>query len=200
MVSKLKAESSTRKIYAMVLASSIQTASFTHESHHMSIHKRRSFATTSSYDPLARRPNKICDPYGQGGKPLSRNDAQNLFATVDEGWRLVPEASDEPPTGVVREFYHQDFLAGAQFVSKIAAVAHVNNHYPSILLERRLLPKAWQVVARVECRTPTLEGLSYNDFHLAMVSQVNCDFVLVSRQARMVVSQCYLLDSKLMLK
>eukprot|EP00522_Entomoneis_paludosa_P018511 CAMPEP_0172462946 /NCGR_PEP_ID=MMETSP1065-20121228/45539_1 /TAXON_ID=265537 /ORGANISM="Amphiprora paludosa, Strain CCMP125" /LENGTH=32 /DNA_ID= /DNA_START= /DNA_END= /DNA_ORIENTATION= len=27
------------------------------------------------YDPTAKRPNKICDPYGQGGKPLSAANA-----------------------------------------------------------------------------------------------------------------------------
>lgn len=140
---------------------------------------KRSYASPASnnnkYDPLARRPNKICDPYGQGGKPLSRQEAQNLLATVDGCWKLVPEEAteiDDPPTALVREFFHQDFLQGAQFVTKIAAVGHVSNHYPSIMLERRLLPKAWQVVSRVECRTPTLQGLSYNDFHVAMVSFV----------------------------
>ena len=137
------------------------------ESYDMPVSKRRSFATTLCYDPLARRPNKICDPYGQGGKPLSREQTEHLLATLEDGWRLIPETND--PTGLVREFYHKDFIAASQFVAKIAAVAHVNNHYPSILLERRLLPKAWQVVTRVECRTLTLEGLSYNDFHMAMV-------------------------------
>ena len=127
---------------------------------------RQFFATKASYDPLARRPNQICDPYGQGGKPLSREDAQDLLATVEKEWSLVPEDS---PTLLVRDFYHKDFMEGSKFVSKIAAVAHMNNHYPSIYLERRLLSKAWQVTTRVECSTPTLGGLSYNDFHIAMV-------------------------------
>lgn len=141
---------------------------------------RRSFAASSSpppsdaYDPLARRPNKICDPYGQGGKPLSHQEAQNLLSTVHDDWRLVvPSAADDydmPPAGLMRDFFHKDMMDGAQFVTKIAAVGTINNHYPSILLERRLLPKAWQVVTRVTCRTPTLEGLSYNDFYVAMVS------------------------------
>lgn len=137
---------------------------------------RRSFASFSSppsYDPLARRPNRICDPYGQGGKPLLREEAQNLLATLNDDWTLVHETDvdDGTPTELVRAFFHKDMMDGAQFVTKIAAVGKINNHYPSILLERRLLPKAWQVITRVSCRTPTLEGLSYNDFYIAMVSK-----------------------------
>lgn len=139
----------------------------------------RPFASSPRHDPLARRPNKVCDPYGQGGKPLSRQEAQSLLATIEDGWKLVPEeeVSEGPPTSLARDFYHENFLEASQFVTKIAAIGHVNNHYPSILLERRLLSKAWQVVTRVECRTPTLEGLSYNDFHLAMVSRAFDDVV-----------------------
>jgi pterin-4a-carbinolamine dehydratase len=126
----------------------------------------------SSYDPLARRPNKVCDPYGQGGRPLSREDAQGLLATVEKDWRLVvvDAAQDSPPTKLIRDFHHRDFMNGSQFVAKIAAVAHMNNHYPSIQLERKLLPRSsWQVTTTVTCSTPTLKGLSYNDFHIAMV-------------------------------
>lgn len=131
--------------------------------------QRQFCATKASNDPLARRPNQICDPYGQGGKPLSREDAQGLLATVEKNWSLVP---DDFPTVLVRDFYHKDFMEGSHFVAKIAAVAHMNNHYPSIYLERRLLPKAWQVATRVKCSTPTLGGLSYNDFHIAMVRRM----------------------------
>jgi len=166
-----KADFSVRNTGALSQLWLFFTNSFANESHCTRAPKRRTFATSFSYDPLARRPNKTCDPYGQGGKPLSREEAQNLLATVEDSWRLVPaEATNEPPTGLTRDFFHNDFLTASQFVTKIAAVATVNNHYPSILLERRLLPKAWQVVTRVECRTLTLEGLSYNDFHIAMVS------------------------------
>ena len=127
-------------------------------------------ASSSSYDPLARRPNKVCDPYGQGGKPLSRLESQNLLGTIHTDWKLEPPDDTSTPTELVRDFYHMDMLHGAQFVHTIAAVATVHNHYPCIILERKLLPRAWQVVTRVKCRTLTLEGLSFNDFHVAMVS------------------------------
>jgi pterin-4a-carbinolamine dehydratase len=146
----------------------------------------RSFSSTFSFqdkssrpDPLARRPNRICDPYGLGGKPLSYNAASQQLQTLNDGWRLVGDSMEEdsdtdqdsPPSALVREFYHVDYLTAARFVKTIAAVAHVNNHYPTITIERRLLSKqaAWQVVTTVSCCTPNLEGLSHSDFYIAMV-------------------------------
>lgn len=132
-------------------------------------------------DPLAKRPNKVCDPYGLGGKPLPLADSQGLLSTLDDEWQLElgnKEHDDDsqqpppPPTALWREFHHADFLAGARFVSILAALGHVNNHFPSIHLERRLnsKKKTWEVVTAVRCFTPTLQGLSHNDFHVAMVS------------------------------
>mmetsp|Transcript_11841 Transcript_11841/g.18331 ORF Transcript_11841/g.18331 Transcript_11841/m.18331 type:complete len:243 (+) Transcript_11841:200-928(+) len=140
-------------------------------------------------DPLARRPNKVCDPYGQGGKPMPLNDAQSLLTTtLEEGWKLQKVSSHRnnrddveeenktngPPESLYREFYHFDFMQASKFISHIAAVAHNNNHYPSIHLERRLRSRkgAWQVVTTVKCRTPTLQGLSHHDFHIALMVDV----------------------------
>jgi pterin-4a-carbinolamine dehydratase len=45
-------------------------------------------------DPLAQRPTHKCDPYGQGGKPLSYDEAQSLLDdTLEKGWTLVDIAS-----------------------------------------------------------------------------------------------------------
>lgn len=135
----------------------------------------------SKPDPSARRPNAKCDPYGQGGKPLPWTEAKTLLMTVDPQWILEEDESNDsksqnddsplPPKGLVREFIHPDFMTGSQFIAKMAAVAQVNDHYPSILLERRIIPsqKAWQVVTRIRCHTLVLGGLSTHDFHLAMV-------------------------------
>ena len=168
-------------------------------------------------DPFARRPNQKCDPYGQGGKPLSMEDAQNLLSTVDKEWKLdVPsqeENNDEAkessittlksgggvdetsssskdvgdddssyknrtiilPKSISREFYHTEFIDGSKFVSKIAALAQMNNHYPTITLHRKVLKKQkqWISVTKITCHTNVLNGLSYNDFHLAMVRLVS---------------------------
>ena len=148
-------------------------------------------------DPTAKRPTRVCDPYGQSGKPLSKLDALGLMATLEDGWILEEEMSQQDhggntsdddskdayekqsattttPSSIYREYYHDNFMDGSKFVAQVAAVAHNNNHYPCIELERRLMKreKAWRVVSVVKCFTPTLGGLSYNDFHLAMLVDV----------------------------
>lgn len=151
-------------------------------------------------DPTARRPTELCDPYGQDGKPLGSVRASSLLSTLDDGWVLEyregsshqevtrGQSSDEEirdalnfgapdsavPSSIRKEFNHVDFVLGSKFVSHVAAVAYNNNHYPVITLERRLLKKekAWKVVTTVRCSTPTFNGLSYNDFHIAMLVDV----------------------------
>ena len=141
----------------------------------------RAFSSRAK-DPTARRPNQVCDSYGQGGKPLARAEATQLWQTLDPGWVLearmdhdtILQDQDRPPAFVEKEFHHLDFVQGAKFLSQMAAVAHVHNHYPTLSLERRLLPreKAWRVTSTVRCSTPTLQGLSHHDFHIGMMIDV----------------------------
>lgn len=139
--------------------------------------RKRSFSSTDSSrpDPLARRPTRVCDPYGLGGKPLSIQDATfQLQSTLEDGWRLETDGTtaESTPSALVRDYHHIDYIQAAQFVRKMAAVAHNNNHYPSITIERRLLSKAWQVTTTIQCRTQTLGGLSHSDFYIAMLMDV----------------------------
>jgi pterin-4a-carbinolamine dehydratase len=148
-------------------------------------------------DPMAKRPTVKCDPYGQGGKPMSWMEAETLLSTLrlHSDWKLVPVATqtpdlDEssqplgnettsttavdapqlPPHALGREFVPTDFLSGAKLVQKLAAVAQLDNHFPACLtLSRKIVRKEWQVVTAVQCHTTVLGGLSTNDFHLAMV-------------------------------
>lgn len=153
------------------------------------------YFSTKAKDPFARRPNKVCDPYGQGGKPLSSSDAKQQLSILEPGWKLVVDndgtimektefkeskLGEVIPKAVQKEFYHENYLDASRFVSIIASVAHMNNHYPSISIERRLMKqeKAWRVVSTVTCSTETLGGLSFNDFHIAMLIDVE-----VSREA-----------------
>jgi pterin-4a-carbinolamine dehydratase len=131
-----------------------------------------SSASKPIYDPLAKRPNQKCDPYGQEGKPLSMTDATMLKSTIHSQWTFEMNEEDlTVPLSLTRHFIHPDYLSGARFLHKIAAVAQINNHFPSVLsLERRIVKKNWQVVTSVRCRTLVLGGLSRHDFHLAMVS------------------------------
>jgi pterin-4a-carbinolamine dehydratase len=151
-------------------------------------------------DPFARRPNQICDPYGQGGKPLTAAEAERLLTTVYSDWSLQGENYErnneqEPannnnnnngdvkesgganiPTQLTRSFTHPDFLSGSAFLNHVAAVAQMNDHFPSLLLERKLdsKRKQWGVVSTVTCQTVVLQGLSHHDFFIATVR--TCSF------------------------
>ena len=140
--------------------------------------RHNSSSTDHRPDPFARRPNKKCDPYGQGGKPLSLPDARKLLSTISDEWRIVPVkddgsvSDDDTEMLITREFVHADFISGSSFLTHIAAVAQVNDHFPSLTLERKLdgRKKAWTVVSSVKCHTKVLQGLSHHDFFLATVS------------------------------
>lgn len=137
---------------------------------HALVQRHSSKVARPKYDPTARRPNQVCDPYGQGGQPMSVQQAMRYKGTIDNAWELERDSEEEPPVALKRIFLHADFLTGADFVRRLAAVAQVNNHYPSLMLERRIHKKNWQVVTEVKCSTVVLGGLSASDFHLAMVS------------------------------
>lgn len=128
-------------------------------------------------DPFARRPNQKCDPYGQGGKPLTLQEAESLLNTVHSEWSLEGNGSEDKkfrniPTHLTRSFVHPDFIAGASFLNHVAAVAQMNDHFPSVTLERKLdsKRKQWLVVSTVSCHTFVLQGLSHHDFFVATVS------------------------------
>ena len=124
-------------------------------------------------DPTAKRPNRVCDPYGQSGEPMSKEDSTTQLSLLESGWIILSNSNDEP-LSIQREFCHINYVDGSRFITKVAAVAHNNNHYPSIKLERRLMKKekAWRVVSIITCDTEVLGGLSFHDFHIAMLIDV----------------------------
>jgi pterin-4a-carbinolamine dehydratase len=133
----------------------------------------RTFSSaTRRPDPLARRPNQKCDPYGQGGKPLGWNDAKQLLEILDKDWILEGGDGEGPPVSLTRSYLHKDYLTATAFLSKIAVVGDLNNHYPTIVLERKLQRQSWQVTTTIKCHTITLNGLSRHDFHIAMLMDV----------------------------
>jgi pterin-4a-carbinolamine dehydratase len=114
-------------------------------------------------------------------------DAQRLLTTVDDEWELNAATTESSsgdnhreemmmiPTFLSREFPHADFMEGSSFLTHVAAVAQMNDHFPSLHLERRLdsRNKAWGVVSTVTCHTKVLQGLSHHDFFLATVRAIN---------------------------
>jgi pterin-4a-carbinolamine dehydratase len=164
----------------------------------------RLLSTASSQqrsDPTAKRPNRVCDPYGQKGKPLSHGEVQTLRSTIHEDWRIVSlkdpdmdtvvnenmgSSSTMPstastPISLTRDFWHADFLSGSRFLQCLAAVAQINAHFPSLHLERRIVNKNWCTVSTVTCHTTVLGGLATHDFHLAMVRLFVEDSAFVRR-------------------
>ena len=163
--------------------------------HHPSqklIFRSISSSRTTSRDPSAKRPTKVCDPYEQNGLPLSMEECVRLQPSIHMDWKILDqnkklwdmcsirqdkneEAKRHHPMYLVREFEHENFIQGSKFLSSMAAVAFVNNHYPLISLERRLLKHRWQIISKVECHTKVLKGLSYNDFQIAMYMDFETD-------------------------
>jgi pterin-4a-carbinolamine dehydratase len=105
-------------------------------------------------------------------------EANSLLSTIDPQWKIEEQVESKvaTPQALVREFAHPDFITGGRFVAKLAAVAQLHTHFPTIHLERKIQSKqkAWQVVTTVRCYTLVLGGLSTHDFHLAMVRNVVC--------------------------
>ncbi|KAG7341047.1 pterin 4 alpha carbinolamine dehydratase [Nitzschia inconspicua] len=147
-----------------------------------------SSSSSSRPDPFARRPTAKCDPYGQGGKPLNLAQAASLLPTVDTRWKLwrnpngdqdftLDRQDDDEeaviPFAMVRDYFHAEYLHGAQFVKHVAAVAQMNDHFPyQVSLDRFVSKRTWQIRTRVICRTIVLEGLSHHDFMLATLLDV----------------------------
>lgn len=110
---------------------------------------------------------------------MTRSEVEMLRSTLHDGWTFEFGTSidacdqDAHPIAICRELIHPDYLLGVRFIQKIAAIAEMNSHFPSITLERRIVRKTWQVVSHIRCHTSVLRGLSANDFHLAMVRADN---------------------------
>ncbi|GKY91941.1 hypothetical protein MPSEU_000165700 [Mayamaea pseudoterrestris] len=92
------------------------------------------------------------------------------MTTISSDWKL--QFDKDVPVAIHRNFVHDDYMSGAKFLHKVAAIAQVNAHYPSLSLDRRIHKNSWNVVSSVQCHTQVLQGLSANDFHLAMLIDV----------------------------
>ncbi len=146
---------------------------------------------SSRPDPFARRPNAKCDPYDQGGKPLTLDRVQGLIKTVEPQWKVMmrhddddkKEGETEPesemttvPFAIRRVYWHDDYMQGAAFSTHVAAVAQMNaQHFPQeVILSRKLdsKTKTWRICTEVICRTHVLQGLSHHDFYLATLIDI----------------------------
>lgn len=123
-------------------------------------------------DPTAKRPNTVCDPYGQGGKPMEKEQAVSLLSTLDSEWTIEYHADGNIPQYLVRTCHHQQYGDGVRFLQCIGSVAEITaSHYPiSVQLQRTVRKHGvWDIRTTLKCGTFVLNGLSSSDFHLAMV-------------------------------
>jgi len=85
------------------------------------------------------------------------------------------------PFGIGRDFWHEDYTHGAQFLTHVAAVAQMNaQHFPHrVTLERKIQgrsgSKSWNICTRVICSTHVLQGLSHHDFYLATLIDIEIE-------------------------
>jgi len=85
------------------------------------------------------------------------------------------------PFGIGRDFWHEDYTHGAQFLTHVAAVAQMNaQHFPHrVILERKIQglsgSKSWNICTRVICSTHVLQGLSHHDFYLATLIDIEIE-------------------------
>jgi pterin-4a-carbinolamine dehydratase len=120
------------------------------------------------FDATAAKPTKVCDPYENKGQPLSAEQCAALMPTVSDAWTLTDDSS-----ALVREIEVNSFMKGAKLLTTLAAVSFNDGHFPLLTLERRVGRKRrWQEFVLVRCQTVVLEGLSFRDFQLAVLMDV----------------------------
>ena len=114
-------------------------------------------------DELTRKHCKPCE----GGIPaLSREEAEATVRNI-EGWTLDPDARR-----ITRSWTVEDFMAGIDFFTKVAAIAEEEDHHPDLHLE------GYRKVTIV-LSTHAVKGLTENDFILA--AKINGVHVQVRR-------------------
>ncbi len=97
---------------------------------------------------------KKCQPCEGGVKPYRPDDAQAQLEKLS-GWELTHDGKR-----IRRDWSVQNFMAGIDFLNKVADVAEREGHHPDVHLEE--YRKVW-----IELWTHAIGGLSENDFILA---------------------------------
>jgi 4a-hydroxytetrahydrobiopterin dehydratase len=96
---------------------------------------------------------KSCVPCRGGVPPLDADEAANLLAELDDGWKVIDTHHLE------REYSFDDFADALAFTNRVGAIAEEQGHHPDIHL-------AWGSVLLV-IWTHKIDGLTESDFILA---------------------------------
>jgi 4a-hydroxytetrahydrobiopterin dehydratase len=97
--------------------------------------------------------NRKCIPCRGGVPPLEGDALASLHEQLDNDWHVVDGHHLE------KEFDFKTYLDGAEFTTRVAALAEAQDHHPDILL-------TWCKV-KVTIWTHKIDGLTENDFILA---------------------------------
>jgi 4a-hydroxytetrahydrobiopterin dehydratase len=92
-----------------------------------------------------------CKPCEGGVAPLTRDEARELLARLDEGWTL-----NDAATLIEREFDFPAFARTIAFVNAVAFIATNEGHHPFVHFGYGN--------CRVAYTTTAIDGLSENDF------------------------------------
>jgi 4a-hydroxytetrahydrobiopterin dehydratase len=97
---------------------------------------------------------RTCKPCEGGVAPLSRSEAEQLLQDLN-GWELT-----DGDQSIRRRWKVKDFVAGIEFLRRVADIAEAEDHHPDLHLT------GYRNVA-IELTTHAIGGLSENDFILA---------------------------------
>ena len=111
---------------------------------------------------------KKCVPCEEGTEPFARDEAEKYLSEV-KGWEIVDE--DDPASSsqnrlrgasklkIRKRFRFESYMAGIEFVNKIAKVADGEDHHPDLYVGYKKVT--------VNLMTHNIGGLSENDFIMA---------------------------------
>jgi 4a-hydroxytetrahydrobiopterin dehydratase len=97
---------------------------------------------------------RTCKPCEGGMPSLSKAEAEQLLQDLDD-WELADGGQS-----IRRRWKVKDFMAGIEFLRRVADVAQAEDHHPDVHLT------GYRNVT-IELTTHAIDGLSENDFILA---------------------------------
>ncbi|CDW79570.1 4a-hydroxytetrahydrobiopterin dehydratase [Stylonychia lemnae] len=109
---------------------------------------------------ISRKAGQKCCPYGQNGKPLSKEKVEEFMQQYKDQrvWK-----TNEDMTVLTREYYLKNIFCAVEFVKDL---------YEMDSLTTKQIPNVHildQDIVKVELHTQKLKGLSYRDLELATI-------------------------------
>ena len=107
--------------------------------------------TANDYSELIK---KHCVPCEGGVDPFSSEEIDKYLSMLQSPWTVVDLKK------LSKEFKFDDFMGSIKFVNEVAKIAEAEGHHPDIYI--------FYNKVRIELWTHAIDGLSINDFILAV--------------------------------